>query len=492
MFPINLRRSFIWQLSLSFLLVLLIVAFAYIIITAIATNKFYQETTQRLNAHVAEYLIKETPPFKDGEINEAALGTIMHSMMAVNPGIEVYLVDPSGKILSYVVLDKKVKLSRIDIEPVKQFLSAKGDDYILGDDPRHPGGKTIFSASKVIENNQFLGYVYIVLASEKYENITTAIAGSYWLRVGTNAFIITLITAFALGLFLIWLLTKNLRAIILTVNKFKEGDLHARIPDKVAKGEFAVLAQTFNSMSDTILKNIDELKQVDQLRRELIANVSHDLRNPLAIIQGYIETLIIKDENMSEEERKSYLNVVLKSSEKLTRLVADLFELSKLEAGQIQLKKEPFLISELLNDACTKHSLLSKQKNITIHSEISEAIPMIYADISMIDRVIQNLLDNALKFTPENGHIELQAQPSENGVKVIVENTGKGIPAEDLPHIFDRYYKVDKEKTGITGTGLGLAIVKKMLEVHDSTIQVSSIQDKTTRFVFSLPTYSSS
>lgn len=487
---INLKRSFIWQLSLTFLLILLTVALAYIIITAVATNKFYHETTQRLNAEVAKYLTIEAPPFKNGEVNKESLSMIMHSMMAVNPGIEVYLVDPDGKILSFVVLDKKVKLGRIDTKPIEEFLEADGQKYILGDDPRHPGEKTIFSATKVIDNEQFLGYVYIVLVSEKYENITSAIAGSYWLKVGTNAFIITLIAAFGLGFYLIWLLTKNLRVIILTVNKFKNGDLHARIPESAAKGELAVLAQTFNGMSDTILKNIDELKQVDQLRRELIANVSHDLRNPLAIVQGYIETLIMKDKDITEAERMSYLKLIFESSEKLTRLVADLFELSKLEAGQIKLKKEPFFIGELLNDACTKNALLSKQKNITINSDISQSIPMVYADISMIDRVIQNLLDNALKFTPKNGNIKLHALASNNNVKVAVENTGKGIPKNELPHIFDRYYKVDKEKTGIQGSGLGLAIVKKMLEVHESSINVESVEDQSTRFEFLLPVYS--
>lgn len=490
MFSINFKRSLIWRLLLTFSLILLVVAIAYIVITAIATNKYYQETTQQLNAEVAAYLIEEAPPFKDGSVNKASLDMIMHSMMAVNPGIEVYLLDTTGKILSFVVLDKKVKLSRIDTHPIEQFLAQKGQKYILGDDPRHPGEKTIFSASKVFEKQKFLGYVYIVLASEKYENVHAAISGSYWLRVGTNAFVVTLLSAFFVGILLIWMLTRNLRVIVQTVNQFKDGNLHARIPESAARGELATLARTFNSMSDTILRNIDELKQVDQLRRELIANVSHDLRNPLAIIQGYIETLLIKDEAISGDERKAYLKIILESSEKLTRLVVDLFELSKLETGQVQLKKEPFFMGELLNDTCSKFALLSKQKNIDIHTEIPEAIPQVYADLSMIDRVVQNLLDNALKFTPENGKIEISAQTQNGNVEVSVENTGKGIPQKDLPHIFDRYYKVDKEKSGIAGSGLGLAIVKKMLEAHQAEIQVSSIEGKTTRFMFSLPVHS--
>ncbi|WP_066632134.1 sensor histidine kinase [Labilibacter marinus] len=486
----NLKRSLYWRLSLSFLLVLLIVSFSYITITIIASDKYYQETTQRLNAEVAEYLLKESPPFKNGEVNKEALGVIMHSMMAVNPGIEVYLVSPDGEILSFVVLDKKVKLSRVDVEPVKEFIATKGEKYILGDDPRNPGEQTIFSATGVTEGEKFLGYIYIVLDSEKHENIAAAVSGSYWLKVGLNSFIITLITAFSLGIALIWMLTKNIRVIIQTVNKFKEGDLHARIPESAHKGELAVLAGTFNSMSDTILENIEELKKVDQLRRELIANVSHDLRNPLAIIHGYIETLMMKSDSLEKEEVDRYLKVVLESSEKLTRLVSDLFELSKLEAGQIQMKKEPFFAQELLSDANTKVSLLAKNKQIEISSDLSEAAPMVFADLSMIDRVIQNLLDNAIKYTPEQGKIFLQTNIKNGGVEVRIKNTGSGIAQNDLPHIFDRYYKIDKTELGIQGTGLGLAIVKKIIDGHDANIHVESVEGEYAEFIFNLPAYS--
>ena len=482
-----MRNSLYLRLSLSFTLILLIVGLAYIIIVTLASNKHFQETTQRLNADVAKYLLEETSPFKDGEVNEEALGVIMHSMMAVNPGIEVYLVQADGEILSYVVLDKNVKLSRISTEPIEEFIETGGEKYILGDDPRNPGEKTIFSATKVIDDGAFLGYIYIVLVSEKYENITAAMSGNYWLRIGANSFLVTLTAAFAVGLFLIWLLTKNLRVVIHTVNKFKEGDLNARIPESASKGELAVLAGTFNSMSDTIVQNIEELKKVDQLRRELIANVSHDLRNPLAIIHGYIETLLIKKDTLSEEEKQTYLNIVLQSSEKLTHLVGDLFELSKLEVGQVKLAKESFFVNELMSDATLKHALAFKEKGIRVDAEISESMPQVFADLALIDRVIQNLIDNAIKYTPKNGLIMLKAHEIDGGVEITVENSGKGISQEELPHIFDRYYKVDKGTKNIQGTGLGLAIVKKILDIHNCDILVESIPENRTTFSFKLP-----
>jgi len=411
-------------------------------------------------------------------------------MMAVNPSIEVYLLDSQGEILSYVVLDKNVKLNRIEIEPVIAFIESRGNNYILGDDPRKPGEQTIFSATAVEENGQLMGYVYIVLVSEESDNITTTLLTSYWLKVGTRSFILTLIAAFAIGLLLIWIVSRNMIIIVNTFKSFEQGNLNARIPEKKMKGELGVLSRTFNNMADTILRNIDELKQVDSLRRELIANVSHDLRNPLAIVHGYIETLIIKDESLSAKERKRYLKIILEGSEKLKRLVADLFELSRLEAGQIRIKKEPFLINELMQDTVHHYQLIMEEKKLELDAEIATSVPMVYADISLFERVIQNLMSNAIQYTPEMGSVKVKVKKVQDKVEVEVRNSGKGIPEEDLPHIFDRYYKVSKEKSGIEGTGLGLAIVKKILDIHNINIAVSSIPDKYTSFSFSVPAMS--
>ncbi len=481
-------RSLYWKISLSFTLVLLIIAFSYMLITTRAAQNYFMHTTQKLNASVADYLVKEVSPFQNGEVNEEALGTIMHSMMAVNPGIEVFLLNPEGEILSYVVLDSKVKLKRVDLVPIETFISSEGEEFITGDDPRSTDYKTIFSATEIYENDKLLGYVYITLASEKYEAIATSLLGSYWLNLTFNSFIVALVVALLIGLVLTILLTRNLRKIVKTVNEFKEGNLKARIPEMKSNSELAVLSSTFNQMADSILHNMESLQNVDNLRRELIANVSHDLRSPLAIINGYVETLIIKGDRITAEERNNYLKIINSSTDKLTKLVADLFELSKLESGQMQLKLEPLKIQELLYDSCLKYELLAKTKNITLEADISSSLPTVEADLYLIDRVIQNLVDNAVKYAPPHGTVVMKAYfcTTNNRVCVSVKNSGKGIPEKDLAAIFDRYYMVDKEKNKIEGTGLGLAIVKKILEIHDSEIKIVSDSSSYTEFIFEL------
>lgn len=466
------------------LLVLLMIGIAYFLITAYASQRYFQETTQRLNAQVASHMLLEVNPFVDGEVNEEALGKIMHSMMAVNPGLEVYLLDPTGEIISFVVLDKKVKLDHVDLAAVKEFLATKGEKFIQGDDPRKPGRQVVFSATDVSENGVLLGYVYMVLASEQYETVTAVLRDSYILKTGGQLFLVTMVAAFSLGLLALWIITSNLRKVIQTVKKFEQGDLKARISVK-SQDELAGLATTFNHMADTLLKNIEQLKEVDHLRKELIANISHDLRTPLSVIHGYVETLSIKMDDLVPEEKEKYLNIILKSTDRLKKLVADLFQLSQLEARQVKPQLERFAIAELINDLMAKYQLMANDKNISLTTEIENTNVLVSADLAMIERVLNNLLDNAIKHTPEAGEVDIQLESSGSNVTVSVSNTGEGIPKADLEHIFDRYFT--KSKTGSEGTGLGLAIVKNILEIHNTVISVKSNLKERTTFFFQLP-----
>lgn len=480
----NIFHSLYWRISAALMALLVCLGVAYIFITATSARMYYQETSQRLNGDVAQHLVKEVKPFINGKVNEEAVGNIMHSMMAVNPSIEVYLLNTQGEILKYVVLKKNVKLSRVDLDPIKKFINSDKQTLILGDDPRKPNEQTIFSATKVEEDGVLQGYVYIVLASKAYDNVTSSLWDSYLLRVGTSSFFLTLLAAMLIGLWALWLLTKNLRKIIDAVQKFERGDLHARI-ENMSQGEMKLLSNTFNSMADTILKNIEELKQVDHLRRELIANVSHDLRTPISVISGYIETLHMKQGKLSEEQTAKYLETILNSTDKLKQLVADLFELTKLEARQVKPNIEQFNLSEVLAQSCQKYQILAQQKQISLKTSFPDHVPLVKADLSLIERVIQNLMDNAIKYTPEHGEVELSLSNQANGqIDVAIQNTGEGIAEEELPNIFDRYYKGNPTKGS---TGLGLAIVKNILEIHQSKIQVMSKPHQFTKFYFSLP-----
>jgi signal transduction histidine kinase len=479
------------KLSAIFLLILLSIGILYFYISLNMTEMHFQETNQRLNAGIANGIKSELKPFLDGKLNEEATDNIMHYMMGVNPSIEVYILSPEGKILNYVAPYKKVKLTEVNLIPVEQFITsyrAKGE-LILGDDPRSLGRQKVFSASKVEENGVLLGYVYVILASEEYDTVSDMLLSSYIMKLAYRYGLITLFGALLVGMLSIWFITKNLQKVINSVKKFQNGEMSARI--KVTKGgEINSLAEAFNEMADTIVGNIENMKSMENLRRELVGNVSHDLRTPLAVIHGYIETLIIKKENISKEEAEKYLTRALEGTERLKKLVDELFELSKLEAKQIQPTKEAFFINELIDDISQKYGLLAKEKQISINSEITNEPCLVYADVSLIERVLQNLIDNAIKYTPEKGEIKLQITNDNQQVEIKVCDTGNGIPEDQIPFVFDRYHIGDKRiSLDKNSTGLGLAIVKRILEIHDSSIKLTSKIGKGTTFSFNLPQY---
>ena len=467
----------------------------YVLISLYFSNKFYEETAQKLNANVANHLIEEkfqnaSPFLEDGSVNKPLFGDIMHDMMAVNRGIEVYLLDMNGEVMYSVVLDHSnpnEPAKKVDLKPISEFILNKGNLYILGNDPRNPGEEKIFSAAHFQKDGQE-GFIYIVLAGEAYQAVNSSLVSSYFMKLGVGASVLTMIFAILIGWLSVWFLTKNLRAIIYHVNRFREGDTNSRIANP-EKSDLSTLAITYNQMADTISQNIEEIKSVDVLRRELIANVSHDLRTPLAIMQGYIETLQIKKESLNEEEEMEYIKIIEKNIKQLTKLVSQLFEYSKLEAKQIKPQKEPFAITDLIYDVQSKYKVIAKEKNIHLDANVVGNTPLVFADIGLVERVIQNLMDNAIKFTPENGQIDMIVNHDEENVTIKIKDSGPGISEEEQKFIFERFRQTEtKEKK--TGIGLGLAIVKKIIELHGTNIKISSEPDKGSIFEFYLPAYS--
>lgn len=478
-----------WRISLGLALLLLFLGAGYTWITGFTAVQFLKEENQKLYGNIAAHTVKEVVPLVDGKVDTTAIQEIMHSMMIINPSVEVYLLDTTGSIITYVAPYKKVQLTEVDIVPIKSFL-ANQDQFIQGDDPRHPGEENIFSAARLEEDGKLIGYVYIILASEAQTAVTSSLFNSYMLGYGTKLFFATLLVALLIGLLALWLLTKNLRKMVHTVSRFKDGDYEARITQPMS-GEFMELKSTYNQMADQIVANIEKIKSVESLRKELIANVSHDLRTPLAITRGYVETLLMKGDSIPEKQKQEYLQTILESSERLSRLVSQLFEYSQLESLQIEPQKEPFFIGELVQDVVARYQVLAWKKEISLEAVGVENLPLVLADVGLVERVFQNLLDNALKFTPAGGKIILELSATEELVEICIVDSGKGIPEEEKQLIFERYKKAEPQSP-LAAAGLGLAIVKKILELHQSVIKVENRPQAGAAFQFELPVFHAS
>jgi len=283
-----------------------------------------------------------------------------------------------------------------------------------------------------------------------------------------------------------FLMTNSISKVTATVKRFKEGDYSARINEH-DKGDLGMLSTTFNEMADVIVDNFDKITATDKYRQELIANISHDLRTPLSIIQGYVETLMIKADDLSIEDRDKYLSIMHDKTKKLSALVDQLFQYAKLEANLVKPEKEPFLINELASDILMSYRFKADEKSIKLNLDSPQKLPTVFADIALTERVFQNLLDNALKFTPDKGTITIKLTETKSHIKVEVVDTGIGIAPEDITHIFERHKQLGKENIAKKGMGIGLAIVKKILELHQTKIDVSSTLGEGTVFWFALP-----
>jgi signal transduction histidine kinase len=474
-----------WKISTIFILVLVVFAGITLYISIHSARNYAIEVNQKLNWDLARSTVDVIKPeFKNGIVNKENVDDIMHSMMVINPSVEVYLLNPKGKILNYMAPKKVVKLEEVSMAPIEQFLNDKKQNLIMGDDPRNPNEKKTFSVARVEDNNVLTGYIYIVLASQEYISAEQMVIGSYILGLTIRSIIIILIVSAIVGLLFIWFITKKLNVIIVGIQQFKSGNFNARIPVK-KNDEIENIGLVFNEMADTIANNIRELKETDEFRKELISNVSHDLRTPIASIQGYAETLILKRDNIDSEEQLKYIEIIYSSCERLKKLVTELFEISKLENNQVKLNLEPFSISELISDIVNKYRIISQKKGISLNVFIPKDIPRIEADILLIDRVLQNLIDNAIKFCHENDYINIEIHLESGGmVEVSIVDSGEGISADELPNIFERYYKGKKYSES---AGLGLAIVKKIIDLHKTYIHVESLPGKGTSFSFQLP-----
>ena len=261
-------------------------------------------------------------------------------------------------------------------------------------------------------------------------------------------------------------------------------------PERTFQVQASLLVQGSGQSPGLVLvfHDITDLRRLEQVRKDFVANVSHELRTPLTAIKGYAEAL--QDASQDDPAQRSrFLEIIRTHTDRLNLIITDLLLLSKIESGQIPLKREPVKLPALVDRTLGLLRRLIEQKQHKVVTAIPGGLPPILGDEERLGQVFTNLLDNAIKYTPDHGTITLAAEVVQDAVEVSVEDTGIGIPPQDLPRIFERFYRVDKARSReLGGTGLGLAIVKHLVEGHGGSVSVESLPGQGTRFRVRLPT----
>lgn len=482
-------RRFYFKIAATFSIILILFGIVVAFVTMQASSNVVQEAIQTTNKDLAAILAEDFQPILRDSFDQQQIEEKLTELSGKNPQFDFYLLDQNGVIKSVIPASKeKVSVSKsvVDTRPLDDFINGKPLP-ILSTDPLNPDKKKPFSVATVSIMGSHGCYLYVVLEGDQFSRATAMISDSYITRSALIFIGMVLFIGLAIGLFLFSNLSKRLEKIKNTVTKFERGQLSERI-EVEGNDELAELSTGFNRMADTMVDNLKEIQKSDKMRRELIANVSHDLRSPLASIQGYLETIEMKGDSITKEDLHSYFKTVLGNTQKLNRLIDDLFELTKLDTEHIRPNLENVSMAELVQDLVQQFKPIADKKGVALEAQFPEnPNALIEADISMLSRAITNLIDNAISHTPSGGKVFVSSVQNGEDIVLEIADTGSGIPEEDLPHIFDRFYQVDKSRTNNNGAGLGLAIAQKIFNLHGAEVSVTSRTNAGTTFRVNLP-----
>ncbi len=254
--------------------------------------------------------------------------------------------------------------------------------------------------------------------------------------------------------------------------------------------EVSALAHAFNRMAADLEARTSAMETSDRTRRQLLADVSHELKTPLAAIRGYAETLAMPELRLDEGTRRRYLDIVGEETTKLEQIVGDLLDLARLEGGGVALSLDAVPVGKLFQRVNDRHERELIENQIALETHVLPEAAEVWADPARLEQALQNLVANAVRHTPEGGRITLEAAPAGDVIRLTVRDSGPGIPAEHLPHIFDRFYKADVSRTdprAKAGSGLGLSIVKAIVERHGGRVTAANAEAGGAEFSIELP-----
>lgn len=485
------------RLSLLTVVLLSIGGLVSLIVQIHNSERHANEVIQRISVNLAEHIVQSNQALLTPEgLNNAEVQHLFDRLMEVNPSVEVYLLNRDGKIITHAAPEGQVKLNRVRLEPIRAWM-AKQPLPILGDDPRNPVSQKPFSLAPLQLNGMAWGYLYIVLAGQEYDQLSSELANRglwRWSAIGifTEVILVGLVALLAMR----WI-TRPLRNLTQVVSGFRM-DFPAPViapppsespgPIHRAGDEITRLEAAFVMMSERLSGQWKQLNELEQQRRDLIANISHDLRTPLTSLHGYLETLKFKADVLTESDKERYLDIALSQSRKVGSLAQSLFELARLEHGGVKPSKEVFSLADLVQDVAQKFELAIEARQQRLDITVERDLNPVIADLGLIERVLTNLMDNSIRHTPEGTQIVVKLCNSDHAVAVVLEDSGPGLPEQVDQNVFlaTPEPKPGWRLVGGASSGLGLLIVRRILQLHGSELILDRSYKPGTRFRFEL------
>ncbi|MCR8982526.1 sensor histidine kinase [Brevibacillus laterosporus] len=387
--------------------------------------------------------------------------------------VSMFYINAAGKITLHSGGHNAADRSFIRQEDIKKIFSGKTIN-LEHEDPL--GNRYMVIGQPIYKDNQISSAIYVMASTQSMDKSLAAVR---------NLLILSGVGAFLLAIGITWIMallfSRPLIMMQQATKKIAIGELETRL-DIHSKDEIGDLAAAINNLAA-------DLQRYRDTRQEFFANISHELRTPITYLEGYAK--VLKNRlYTTEEEKDRYLDIIYQEGVRIQHLVDDLFELAKMEEGKVSLSMEWVDLKDVVDQAVQTVSLKAKEKGLELVVHPFESVPLIRGDGMRMEQIVLNLLENAVRYT-EKGHIDVHLHCTSSTLSLSIEDTGIGIPEDELPYIFDRFYRVEKSRSRETGgTGLGLSIVKKLVELQGGSIEVSSKRGIGTCFTvqFVLPT----
>ena len=477
-----------------------------------AFQRFEHETTyHRANAFLGRVITMYDDLFEMHERHPEEFTGLLRNLVLFEPDTQLYLLDAQGTVLAFTGEARLPPGFKVALAPVLEAVGPTPMPYVMGDDPERMDANAVIAAKPVrravIRNDASVaGYLYLVAHRRVLPEGGVQVFGSTFAKPALAAIVAVVGLSTLLAAWIIAAVTRPLRQLsdaVATVSREGLGGLDPgaadpaaiAIPAAAARDEFGQLASGFNAMLATLRQQWEELRRLDHFRREGVSNLSHDLRSPLTATAACLETLDGRwAGDAARDDDRRLVEVALRNTRNAARLVQSLGDLAQLDEPAFQLETQVLDAGELLDDIALRFGERAAQHGVALQAEhaaeADDAPPFVSLDIELFERAVANLVDNALKFSRPGDRIALAAQRRDGQVDVSVHDSGPGIPAADVPHLFDRFYQSRHSvapATGEGGKGLGLAIVKRIAELHGGAVVVRSEPGAGTTVTLTLP-----
>ncbi len=473
-----------------------------------AFQRFEHETTyQRADAFLGRVVTLYDNIFEMHQRQPQEFNQFLRNLVLFEPDTQRYLLDAQGTVLSSTGNAQLPVGFKVRLAPVKQAASAPDMPYVMGDDPERMDAGAIIAARVVrrvlIRNDEpVAGYLYLVCHKQLLPQGRLQLLGSSIAKPAMVAILAVLVLATFLTVWIVATVTRPLRQLTNAVASISQGGLDEGAPDTPERqlppksgNEFGKLTLAFEMMLSTVRRQWASLRRLDHFRREGVSNLSHDLRSPLTATTACLETLEGRWKgDVARDADRELVVMALRNTRNAARLVQSLGDLALLDEPTFRLHCEVLDAGELLDDIAVRFGQRAVDLGVglqALHCDDPAApAPLVALDIELFERAIANLVDNALKFCASGDNVSLSAQVRGDAVEVSVSDTGPGIAAADLAHLFDRFYQARQSvapSTGAGGKGLGLAIVKRIAELHGGEVRVDSAAGRGTRVTLVLP-----